>query len=411
MRTAGNRCRKPLHVVAIEPIPSQNSAACRAVEPARVAERAKGRIRGSIVAADRWRKRCQRLWLLTIAVWGTSLCGGCATTPYRYGRFHAAAESEQAPDDVVFEYGEPHKVLDGMAWLVALPTRVLPMHPKVNSHTLSEETAGKLETYLLENDLADVLVRVNQYDPAGEWRRLRENKRISAGWRYTFGTASVISYAVIPGRVFGGDGYNPFTNSLYVNSDVSAMLIAEAAYAKDIHSRSMPGAYAAVNEVPILTLWRHTHAVNDTLGYAMHIHDWELERETYRTVYPLMGIKAALGGHTAASWGTVLPSISVPITAIAGAVVGHAVGQSTIAQRERERSLTAEELAQKESAEATKESLDLAGTGSGVQLIGFEEILDPESPVDGTDETPNRRRPHENPEQSAGYWTSRNDGK
>lgn len=304
-----------------------------------------------------------------------ALCGsGCVSGPYQFGRFQESHRTDE-PQEVVFEHGEPHKVLDRMAWVVGLPSRILPFHPKVNSHTMSAETAEKLEAYLTENDLTDVLVRVNQYDPVGEWRRLRRNHRIAPGWKYTFGTASMIGYTLIPGRVFGGDVYNPFTNSLYVNSDVAAMLIAEAAYAKDIHSREHPGTYAAVNELPVLTLWRYTLAVNETVGYARHQDDWELERETYRTVYPLMGIQAALGGHSAASWVRALPGVTVPITMVGGAIVGHTVGQTTIAQRERQRRrLDAGWPDSKKDDDVIADLPTGTDSESGIQLIGFEEI-------------------------------------
>lgn len=306
-----------------------------------------------------------RPWRLLMTMLLCGLAAGCATAPYKYSRF-ADRDPAEAPDKVVFEYGKPCPVLDKMSWVVGLPTRILPFHPKVNSHCISPETAEKLERYLTENDLTDVLVRVNQYDPVGEFRRLKQNKRLAAGWRYTLGTANLIGYTLIPGRVFGGDMYNPYTNTLYVNSDVPAILIADAAFAKDVHSRDYPGIYTAISEVPVLTLWRLSNAVNDTLGYAQEQGDWELERETYRTVYPLMGIQAGLGGHTAATWVTALPQVTVPITMVGGAVVGHSIGLSTISRRERERGLGSQ-VAQEENDESK----------SGVRLIGFEEIETP----------------------------------
>lgn len=294
---------------------------------------------------------------------------GCAATPYRQGRFRDAVASDEPIPEVVFVYGKPHKFLDGAAWVVGLPSRILPFHPKVNNHTISPETEEKLQAYLQDNDLTDVLVRVNQYDPAGEWRRLRENTRMAPGWKYSFGAGTLAAYTLLPGRVLGGDMYNPFTNSLYVNSDVAALLITEAAYAKDVHSQSMPGAYAAFNEVPVLTLWRYSKAVNETVAYALHENDWELERETYRTVYPIMGVQAALGGRTAASWATVMPTITVPIIMVGGAVAGHTVGQTTIAQRERERNAAEVELP----ANTREDEND-----SGIRLIGFEELSNSE---------------------------------
>ena len=256
---------------------------------------------------------------------------GCATVPYRYGNFHTAKQEQ--PAEVEFEYGKPHKVLDGIAWTTGIWSRMLTMNRNVNNHDLSDESREKLINYMVENDLDDVLVRVNQYDPKGEWRRLRENHRVSAGWRYTFGLIAMAHYTFLPGRVFGGDEYNPFTNSLYINSDVPAIALHEAAYAKDIHSRALPGTYAFVNELPLIGLWRHTLGVNDVLGYAQISDDWPVERETYRVVYPRMGIySVAISGSAIRFWDGII------LTA-AGAAAGHVTGQVALSQRERERKL------------------------------------------------------------------------
>ena len=257
---------------------------------------------------------------------------GCAAVPYRHGQFWSKSDEKSATATVI-TYGRPHEGLDTIAWVVGLPSRILPLHAGVNNHSLSVETTDKLTKYLEDNELTDVYVRVNQYDPAGEWTRLRENSQISPGWRYSVGALSLVSYSVFPGRIFGGDQYNPFTNSLYVNSDVSAVVLSEAAYAKDIHSRRFPGAYATINELPVLSLWRRLNAVNDVLGYARNEKDWAVERETYRVVYPQIGIHAAGGGHTIAALATAMPLFTIPIVALGGAVVGHAVGQVNIAHR------------------------------------------------------------------------------
>lgn len=266
---------------------------------------------------------------LTLAVL-YCLCGtGCASLPYQYGQF--CSYHEGPPGAVEFQYGRPQKTLDRLAWFTGLWSRLLPLNSRINKHELSEESKEKLIAYLEDNDLRDVLVRVNQYDPKGEWRRLRENHRINPAWRYTVGTLSLIEYALIPGRVFGGDQYNAFTNTLYINSDVPAVVLHEAAYAKDIHGQSFPGSYAFVGELPVLSLYRHTKCVNDVLGYTQTNDDWVVERETYRVVYPQMGVRScAMTGRIVPFWDGILLSI-------AGAAVGHATGQVAISQRTRER--------------------------------------------------------------------------
>lgn len=284
------------------------------------------------------RKTClttsTRWMLLALICW---LGGnGCATLPYRYGHFRPPEDNSTR--EVDFEYGEPHKVLDSVAWVTGIWSRILSLNSHVNNHDLTNETRAKLTAYLEENDLTDVLVRVNQYDPKGEWRRLRENRRVAPGWRYTAGVLSVVHYSILPGRVFGGDQYNPFTNSLYLNSDVSAVVMHEAAYAKDIHSQPLPGTYAVFNEIPVMSLWRHTRGVNDILAYARTHDDWKVERETYRVVYPQMGV------HSMALTGFFVPFWDGLLLTAGGAAAGHVTGQIAISMREKERAAQVNEL-------------------------------------------------------------------
>ncbi len=292
-------------------------------------------IYGPLRTSPRW------IWLAVVClIFGN----GCATVPYRYSRFHPPEEDAQT--EVVFDYGKPQKTLDNIAWLTGIWSRILSLNSHVNNHDLTDETRAKLTAYLEENDLGDVLVRVNQYDPRGEWRRLRENRRVAAGWRYSAGLVSMAHYTLLPGRVFGGDTYNPFTNTLYINSDVSAVVLHEAAYAKDIHSQPLPGTYAVFNELPVMSLWRHTKGVNDILGYARTNDDWTVERETYRVVYPQMGV------HSMALTGTFSPWWEGILFTVAGATAGHVTGQVAISIRKKEREAQQEELALEESPES-----------------------------------------------------------
>ena len=280
-----------------------------------------------------WHVSNRTRWLLPLLL----ICGfGCASKPYQYGHFGGSTNHDSV-SEVAFEYGRPNKILDRMAWVAGVPSRVLSLSSEVNNHSLSRASSEKVATYLQENDLNDVLVRVNQYDPAGEWRRLRSNVRMAPGWRYSVGLVGLAGYTLFPGRVFGGDHYNPFTNSLHVNSDVPALLIVEAAYAKDIHSRRLPGTYAAINEFPVLAIWRYSKSVDDALGYAKLNDDWDVEKETYRIVYPLIGLQVAMGGHSTASGIARMSILTAPISAISGSIAGHACGQTAIALRESQR--------------------------------------------------------------------------
>jgi hypothetical protein len=291
--------------------------------------------RSSIMMPMRYRVRAW--WIGALGLLGAV---GCATTPYQYGQFHLTRPDGDAPASVVIEHGKPHKTLDRIAWVAGMPGRILPLNSKINRHDISPETAETLKTYLEKNDLADVYVYVNHYDPTGQWQRLRENKLISPVWRYSFGVLSFAGYTMMPNRVFGGDKYNPYTNSLYVNSDVPAIALDQAAFAKDIHSRKFPGTYAAINDLPVLSVWHEARAIGDVLGYARAENDWEIERQTYRVVYPRLGAASAgFAGPLVSTMvaGPITPMLVGPAMHLSGAAVGHVAGRTLAARRDAER--------------------------------------------------------------------------
>jgi hypothetical protein len=253
---------------------------------------------------------------------------GCVTTPYQFGRFHPGEPEGAALQPIVVESGDYHPTLDKIGRIVGMPARIMTLNKKVNNHEISPETLEKLQEYMKSNDITDVYVAVNMYDPKGQWKRLKENDRIDPLWRYSLGTMSWLGYTIFPNRVFGGDRYNAFTNSLNLSSDVPAMVLSEAAYAKDIHSQRHPGAYAAiVNDLPVLSVWRQSKAASDVLGYARAQNDWPVEKQAYHVLYPHMG--SAIFGMGAPFAGTYAPYIG-----IGGAVVGHTAGRTVAKLRE-----------------------------------------------------------------------------
>ena len=214
------------------------------------------------------------------------------------------------------EFGKPRPIIDGIGWVLGGPKKLLMWNRKVDNHAVSAHTVSSVTTYLAERQLDDVKVRVNQYDPVGEWRRLVANDRVAPGWKYTFGTLRHLGYTVFPGRLFGGDEYNPFTNTLNLYSDLPAMGLAESAYALDIHSRQNPGAYAVVQTLPIVAMWHETLATDEVMTYVSIRGSKREIDETRRVLYARYGI--TLGGEL----GRVLPDGGTAFEVL-GAGTGH----------------------------------------------------------------------------------------
>lgn len=235
-------------------------------------------------------------------------------------RVNVAPELVAATRDSQIERGKRRPVLDGVGWVFGIPAKIILWDRRVDNHDVSAETEDVIRRYLDDNDLDHVKVAINQYDPLDDWRRLRANNTVGWGYRYTFGVLSVAGEAILPGRLLGGDHYNPFTGTIHLYSDVPAIALHEGGHAKDFTRRKFPGTYAMAAALPVVNLWPEAIATGDAIAYAEQHQDPDLERESYRILYP------AYGTYVGGAFGRFAQPVTLPI--YAGAVVaGHAVGR------------------------------------------------------------------------------------
>ncbi len=286
------------------------------------------------------RARALRWKSLARVLMATAIVGGCARDIYRYGSFADSAGDK--PAQVLVRHGEPHKTLDRLSDIVSWPRRaILPELP--DRRNIAPETVEQVTRYLDQNDLQGVQVSVRDYQPREQWRRLRQSRVVPPLTRYSFGSLSVVRYTLFPGRVFGRNAYNPYTDTLYVNSNTPALLLHEAAFAKNVRRQVFPGPYAVASHLPILAGWSEFDGANEVLGYARAEHDWGLEEEAYQQVYPKVGATTLVGAAilTPIWWGA-------PLLSIAGATAGGVAGQTMHARREHEWRAEQAELIERE---------------------------------------------------------------
>ena len=222
-------------------------------------------------------------------------------------------DSQQCVD---VEFGSRAPLVDGVGWVLGIPRKILLWDRRADNHKVSEETVGEVVQYIDHRELHDVKVRVNQYHPIGEWKRLVANKRVGAGWRYTVGAFTTLGYTVLPGRLFGGDHYNPYTNTLSIYSDAPVLSLAEAAYAKDVHKRDLPGTYATLQGFPLVSLWHETIATGEVLEYVALHGSQDEQEQVRRQLYARYGME--FGGAISGA----LPDGGV-LLPIVGAASGH----------------------------------------------------------------------------------------
>jgi hypothetical protein len=244
--------------------------------------------------------------------------------PYQFGSasgYRTSAELEAMTSQQPIERGQPNKVLDSVGWVFGIPDKIVLWDRRVDNHRIGPQTETAVADYLAKNELASVKVRLNQYHPGDDWRRLAANESVGAGWRYTLGALSVLGETILPGRVIGGDHYNPFTNTMHIYSDVPSIAIHEAGHAKDFARREWKGTYAAVYLLPIVPLYHEAKATNDALGYVLTEADSQTQREAYHILYPAYG--TYIGGAFD-TFGVFGPS---GVGYLIGAIGGHVFGR------------------------------------------------------------------------------------
>ena len=244
---------------------------------------------------------------------------GCATTPYKCGSTQRYITSPElaARTQPQIELGRPNVVIDSLGWVWGIGAKLTLFDRRVENHRIDARTEAEIAAYLQENELSTVKVRLNQYRPLDDWGRLRANKSVGAGWRYTFGAMSVLGETILPGRVFGRDHYNPFTNTIHLYSNVPALALHEAGHSKDYARRKWKGTYAAIYFLPFAPLSQEAVATNDALSYIVANRDLEAQQEAYEILYPAYGTYVGnaisgpvphgyfiglIGGHIAGRW-------------------------------------------------------------------------------------------------------------
>jgi hypothetical protein len=243
---------------------------------------------------------------------------GCTTTPYRYGgNYCTNNDAALKPGESQIVRGRRAPVIDAVGWIVGLPAKIIFLNHHVSNHDISPETELSIKQYLACNGMEKTKVRINEYDPGGEWHRLVDNKSVGAPIRYTVGTLSVVGYTLLPGRIFGWDEYNPFTNTINIYSDDSAIAVLQGGRAKDFAQREYKGTYAVARIVPGVGVWQDYKASNDAISYICENGNTESKKEGYRTIYPTFAFSATEPFSSLTSVPLVLPALAV----------GHVAGQ------------------------------------------------------------------------------------
>ena len=245
---------------------------------------------------------------------------GCATAPYHYGKDQEYIHGYRLPaGEPQMSFGDPHGFLDASGWIWpgSLLGKLLLWNYKMDSHVVSTQTVAAMRQYLADNDLQDVKVRINDYCVGDELRRTFRNKAVAPGWRYTFGLLTWLNYTIMPQRFFGGDNYNPYSNTINIYSDLKPVVLHESGHSKDFAGRTYKGTYAFFyGIVPFANLYPEAKASTDALSYLRAEANTAVWKEGYTLLYPAyatymggdLGNLLAFPWSYAAEAGAVIPA-------------------------------------------------------------------------------------------------------
>ena len=224
-------------------------------------------------------KRPHSFLLLVVAL---SLAGCACTVPY----------TGQGLNPQISR-GKPNTFLDGLGAIPGAVFKVLLLSKRMCAHCISPDTEEVLVDYIAavpphETAFHDTLFRLNQYAPLDDLRRLGSNHHVAWPYRFTLGLLETLVFEVLPiSHLLGGDHYNPFTNTVHVYADHSAVLLHEAGHAYNTSQQRWKGtsAFLYFFLVPFVLFEEYT-ASERAIQYFVVQGDRKHELEAYKILYP-----------------------------------------------------------------------------------------------------------------------------
>lgn len=265
-------------------------------------------------------------------------CAGCVSDSYQYGLDSGLGHSPSPiiESSIPVRYGGEHPNVDRIEKIVQSPRRLIHKitgQPDPNPAELERQRTESVEMareFLAANGIDDVAIEVRAYDPASQWRRLQANEDVRPIWKYTGGTLNWLRYTLLPLRAFRSDQYDPYTNTLNLNSTRQPSALFESAMAKEYrnHQGLGIGTYAILQYAPLVPLIHKSKAASDLLTYGKHHLDGELDDQLYPATYSRIGSAAASEAFSAISLVPDInpPLFSGPLAGILGSSAGHSTG-------------------------------------------------------------------------------------
>ena len=192
-----------------------------------------------------------------------------------------------------------------------------------------------MNDYLEDNELEALNIEFQTETPKDDWNRLEANTSINPLLKYPLGSFNWLSNAITKPSFWGRNYYDPYTNTMHINSNNNLEIMAEMSYAKIIQRQSYPGLYALGSKLPFISILVQKQKTNEMIAYAKLKQDWELEKATIRKMYPgmLNGSSKDIARVAGIFFG---PFYLRPAISVGGVLVGYTIAEWEISQRENE---------------------------------------------------------------------------
>lgn len=182
--------------------------------------------------------------------------------------------------------GVPVEFVDIMGNILSIQSKLLLLNFSIDNHRISNDNKQIAIDFIEHHKLYDTKIRFNEYAPSDELKRLFNVTRINFIFKYIFGLFHTLSYVINPGRLFGGDYYNPITNTVNIYSNNPAIILHELGHALDFNQRIYPGLYMLLRYIPIVSLYQEFRASQFAIEYFRDNHYYEEEIKAYKILYP-----------------------------------------------------------------------------------------------------------------------------
>lgn len=210
--------------------------------------------------------------------------------------------------------------LDLLGNIFLIPSKLLLLSLKIDSHMISHKTEQLILSFIVRHGLYDVKVRLNEFAPLNEMKRIFQPNRMNPIVRIFFGFLSMLFYVLNPGRLFGGDFYNPATKTVHLFSDHAGIALHELGHALDFKSRQYPGLYQCLRFLPFVALYQEYVASRYAVQFLKEKGHNREELQAYRILYP------AYSTYVSGAFYELLPSPILVFSFLPFIVAGHIAG-------------------------------------------------------------------------------------